>query len=114
MAASSNSDKKVVPNLHIHPEGLLEFDRDESVANLDLKNALHLNVMFKVKTTSPASFTVRPSQGILSAGAHVSVAVRLHEQVQSQGNRDWSKDKFKVSSSRCLSYKHNYIVIRSG
>ena len=43
-----------------------------------LRNGSDLNIAYKVKTTAPKAYLVRPSQGILSPGEQKEISVAMH------------------------------------
>lgn len=47
---------------------------DVVTANLKLTNPTERNVCFKVKTTAPRRYCVRPNSGVIDAGASISVS----------------------------------------
>ncbi|XP_060534835.1 motile sperm domain-containing protein 2-like isoform X2 [Cylas formicarius] len=99
--ASSNhtaADKEDGP-LRVNPSGIITFveESNELISTLELRNgdpSLHLS--FKLKTTSPEKFRVKPSTGCLPPGGHVKVTVTLLPGFQLGG---LSKDKFLVMST---------------
>ena len=53
----------------MRPESIVEFEfspRCTSTSTLTLKNIVNMNIAFKVKTTAPKSYIVKPNQGILA------------------------------------------------
>lgn len=47
---------------------------DVVTANLKLSNPTDRNVCFKVKTTAPRRYCVRPNSGIIDAGTSINVS----------------------------------------
>ncbi len=110
------------PLLMLVPSDVLRFDLPLGggggggggpvTAALTLRNpSLTRRVAFKVKTTAPSSYTVRPSQGFLAPGEAAAVEVAL--QKGADGRRitpsalaaapvsppaDWRRHKFKALS----------------
>lgn len=84
------------PLLSITPGAELKFtpncDR-ESVETISLANTSGKLVAFKVKTTNPQKYRVRPSSGRMEAGVTVDIAVCLQP-----GRSNVTKDKFLVMS----------------
>ncbi|XP_036821820.1 vesicle-associated membrane protein-associated protein A [Oncorhynchus mykiss] len=64
--------------------------------NLKLKNPSDRRVCFKVKTTAPRRYCVRPNSGIIDAGATVTISVML--QPFDYDPNEKSKHKFMVQS----------------
>lgn len=67
---------------------------------LSLTNPTGERIAFKVKTTSPKTYCVRPSSGFVDAGA--SLQVHIIRQAQREYPPAWgdTKDKFLVQSTR--------------
>ncbi|KAL1517251.1 hypothetical protein ABEB36_001038 [Hypothenemus hampei] len=84
--------------LDVTPSTIITFvhEGNELVSTLELRNIDSGHVAFKLKTTSPEKFKVRPSTGILAPGAKESITVTLLPGYQLGG---LSKDKFLVLSS---------------
>ncbi|KAL3284473.1 hypothetical protein HHI36_018634 [Cryptolaemus montrouzieri] len=85
--------------LSVSPEGLIKFSRDtdnECISNLVLQNISSSPVSFKVKTTSPEKFRVRPGYGCLSSGGKVVVTVCLLPAYRAS---NVAKDKFLILST---------------
>ncbi|XP_021356599.1 motile sperm domain-containing protein 2-like isoform X2 [Mizuhopecten yessoensis] len=82
--------------LTISPAEELEFSTDESgketFDTICLKNTLPYPIAYKVKTTSPEKYKVRPSFGVAKPGSTVEVFVYL----QQGYHNTISKDKFLV------------------
>eukprot|EP00928_Gymnodinium_smaydae_P002674 TRINITY_DN1095_c0_g1_i6.p1 TRINITY_DN1095_c0_g1~~TRINITY_DN1095_c0_g1_i6.p1 ORF type:complete len:263 (-),score=61.16 TRINITY_DN1095_c0_g1_i6:175-963(-) len=70
--------------LQLEPESTLHFTKTATNANpsrtLKLKNITNGNVAFKVKTTAPKSYLVRPSSGTLAAQDSQEVQIILQPQ----------------------------------
>ncbi|KAM9427053.1 vesicle-associated membrane protein-associated protein A-like [Salvelinus alpinus] len=69
---------------------------DVVTTNLKLKNPSDRRVCFKVKTTAPRRYCVRPNSGIIEAGATVTISVML--QPFDYDPNEKSKHKFMVQS----------------
>ncbi|XP_063489512.1 vesicle-associated membrane protein-associated protein B/C isoform X1 [Symphalangus syndactylus] len=69
---------------------------DVVTTNLKLGNPTDRNVCFKVKTTAPRRYCVRPNSGIIDAGASINVSVML--QPFDYDPNEKSKHKFMVQS----------------
>ncbi|KAM7125340.1 vesicle-associated membrane protein-associated protein B/C isoform 4-T4 [Molossus nigricans] len=69
---------------------------DVVTTNLKLGNLTDRNVCFKVKTTAPRRYCVRPNSGIIDAGAVINVSVML--QPFDYDPNEKSKHKFMVQS----------------
>lgn len=54
---------------------------DVVTANLKLSNPTERNVCFKVKTTAPRRYCVRPNSGVIDAGASISVSGLLQNKI---------------------------------
>uniref|UniRef100_A0A667XTQ7 VAMP associated protein B and C n=1 Tax=Myripristis murdjan TaxID=586833 RepID=A0A667XTQ7_9TELE len=69
---------------------------DVVTATLKLSNPTDRNVCFKVKTTAPRRYCVRPNSGIIDAGTSINVSVML--QPFDYDPNEKSKHKFMVQS----------------
>uniref|UniRef100_A0A4W5KS34 Vesicle-associated membrane protein-associated protein A n=1 Tax=Hucho hucho TaxID=62062 RepID=A0A4W5KS34_9TELE len=69
---------------------------DVVTTNLKLKNPSDRRVCFKVKTTAPKRYCVRPNSGIIDVGATVTISVML--QPFDYDPNEKSKHKFMVQS----------------
>ncbi|XP_061775673.1 VAMP (vesicle-associated membrane protein)-associated protein A, like [Nerophis ophidion] len=69
---------------------------DVVTTSLKLKNPSDKRVCFKVKTTAPRRYCVRPNSGVIEAGATVSISVML--QPFDYDPNEKSKHKFMVQS----------------
>lgn len=80
-------------------EIILEGPFNEVVTSyLELKNPSDQRVCFKVKTTAPKRYCVRPNSGIVDPGSKVKIAIMLQPfEHESQSER--SKHKFMVQST---------------
>uniref|UniRef100_A0ABI7WJD5 MSP domain-containing protein n=1 Tax=Felis catus TaxID=9685 RepID=A0ABI7WJD5_FELCA len=68
---------KVEQVLSLEPQHELKFRgpfTDVVTTNLKLGNPTDRNVCFKVKTTAPRRYCVRPNSGIIDAGASINVS----------------------------------------
>ncbi|XP_029380125.1 VAMP (vesicle-associated membrane protein)-associated protein A, like [Echeneis naucrates] len=69
---------------------------DVVTTNLKLKNPSDRKVCFKVKTTAPRRYCVRPNSGVIDAGASVNISVML--QPFDYDPNEKSKHKFMVQT----------------
>uniref|UniRef100_A0A671G7Y2 VAMP associated protein B and C n=1 Tax=Rhinolophus ferrumequinum TaxID=59479 RepID=A0A671G7Y2_RHIFE len=70
---------KVEQVLSLEPQHELKFRgpfTDVVTTNLKLGNPTDRNVCFKVKTTAPRRYCVRPNSGVIDAGAAINVSGR--------------------------------------
>ncbi|XP_032377577.1 vesicle-associated membrane protein-associated protein B isoform X2 [Etheostoma spectabile] len=85
--------------LVLEPQHELKFRgpfTDVVTATLKLTNPTDRNVCFKVKTTAPRRYCVRPNSGVIDAGNSVNVSVML--QPFDYDPNEKSKHKFMVQS----------------
>ncbi|XP_030069423.1 vesicle-associated membrane protein-associated protein B/C [Microcaecilia unicolor] len=85
--------------LQLEPQHELKFKgpfTDVVTTNLKLGNPTDGNVCFKVKTTAPRRYCVRPNSGVIDAGSSVNVSVML--QPFDYDPNEKSKHKFMVQS----------------
>ncbi|XP_059188313.1 vesicle-associated membrane protein-associated protein B-like isoform X2 [Centropristis striata] len=85
--------------LVLEPQHELKFRgpfTDVVTATLKLTNPTDRNVCFKVKTTAPRRYCVRPNSGIIDAGSSINVSVML--QPFDYDPNEKSKHKFMVQS----------------
>ncbi|XP_041654831.1 vesicle-associated membrane protein-associated protein B/C-like isoform X1 [Cheilinus undulatus] len=85
--------------LVLEPQHELKFRgpfTDVVTATLKLANPTDRNVCFKVKTTAPRRYCVRPNSGIIDAGTSINVSVML--QPFDYDPNEKSKHKFMVQS----------------
>lgn len=97
---STNNQKKHVFTgvmLRLSPSEAIHFVKSGSdmVGTVDITNIVQQPVTYKIKTTSPDKFRVRPSSGVLAPGANTSINVVL---LQGPNNTQATivKDKFLV------------------
>ncbi|KAK6052011.1 MSP domain protein [Cooperia oncophora] len=80
--------------LHISPRDVLTLNRSDNNADyvdiVAVRNVSQSPVMFKIKTTSPEKFRVRPSTGTIAAGSTDIIRVYL----QNEYKNSCSKEKF--------------------
>jgi hypothetical protein len=84
--------------MQITPEHELVFQKNSQQnpkQTLSIKNTLQDYLAFKVKTTAPKQFVVRPNSGRLSPGESVEIGIALQIRGDNDTNR---KDKFLVQS----------------
>lgn len=85
------------PQLTVHPESELRFQISSPRQSITLTNVSVVSLAFKVKTTAPRHFSVRPSAGTLAPGANCVVQVLL--QIKDAADVEYSrKDKFLIQS----------------
>ncbi|KAG9474484.1 vesicle-associated membrane protein-associated protein B/C [Eleutherodactylus coqui] len=85
--------------LVLEPQHELKFKgpfTDVVTTNLKLANPTEKNVCFKVKTTAPRRYCVRPNSGVIDAGSSINVSVML--QPFDYDPNEKSKHKFMVQS----------------
>lgn len=85
--------------LVLEPQHELKFKgpfTDVVTTNLKLLNPTDKNVCFKVKTTAPRRYCVRPNSGIIDGGSSINVSVML--QPFDYDPNEKSKHKFMVQS----------------
>ncbi|KAI0211930.1 Vesicle-associated membrane protein-associated protein A [Lamellibrachia satsuma] len=85
--------------LSLDPPNELKFKgpfTDVITANLDLNNPSDKRVCFKVKTTAPKRYCVRPNSGIIEPGSKISVSVML--QPFDYDPNEKNKHKFMVQT----------------
>ncbi|XP_051887134.1 vesicle-associated membrane protein-associated protein B/C isoform X1 [Pristis pectinata] len=85
--------------LVLEPPNELKFKgpfTDVVTTNLKLSNPSDKNVCFKVKTTAPRRYCVRPNSGVIDAGTSINVSVML--QPFDYDPNEKSKHKFMVQS----------------
>ncbi|KAE8574472.1 hypothetical protein XENTR_v10003445 [Xenopus tropicalis] len=90
---------KVEQILQLEPQHELKFRgpfTDVVTTNLKLGNPTDKNVCFKVKTTAPRRYCVRPNSGVIDAGSSINVSVML--QPFDYDPNEKSKHKFMVQS----------------
>ncbi|XP_017780152.1 PREDICTED: vesicle-associated protein 2-1-like [Nicrophorus vespilloides] len=88
-------DKDSDGDLRISPSSVVNFvkDKDEYSSVLELQNVSKQHLSYKMKTTTPEKFRVKPSAGVLSPGESATVVVSIHPAFQLNG---CSKDKFLI------------------
>lgn len=83
--------------LRLSPTEAIQFVKSghDMVGTVDITNIVQHPVTYKIKTTSPDKFRVRPSSGVLAPGANNSINVVL---LQGPNNAQSTlvKDKFLV------------------
>ncbi|XP_075032918.1 vesicle-associated membrane protein-associated protein B/C isoform X2 [Mixophyes fleayi] len=85
--------------LVLEPQHELKFKgpfTDVVTTNLKLSNPTEKNICFKVKTTAPRRYCVRPNSGVIEAGSFINVSVML--QPFDYDPNEKSKHKFMVQS----------------
>lgn len=95
--AATRTDGATLQNssLNIHPPDVICFSQkyDELTGTVTLTNNGDKIISYKIKTTSPEKFRVRPSTGILVPAASVTISVVLQPDFQFPA---LSRDKFLV------------------
>ncbi|TMW52556.1 hypothetical protein DOY81_002381 [Sarcophaga bullata] len=80
--------------LRVSPQDFLKFPRDDTKeSTLELSSTSTHPVTYKIQTTSPEKFRVRPRLGILNSGETVSVNIHLKPEHNLSEN---GKDKFLI------------------
>jgi len=78
---STDSVKKLFPGqlLQLTPAEEIVFRREdgETTGLLTMTNTSTCNVAYKIKTTSPDKYRVRPSAGVINAGAALNITVHI-------------------------------------
>jgi len=78
---SSDNVKKLFPGqlLQLTPAEEIVFRREdgETTGLLTMTNTASCNVAYKIKTTSPDKYRVRPSAGVISADAALNITVHI-------------------------------------
>ncbi|XP_043716355.1 vesicle-associated protein 1-3-like isoform X1 [Telopea speciosissima] len=85
--------------INIHPSELkfpFELNKQSS-CSMQLANKTDQYVAFKVKTTNPKKYCVRPNTGIVLPGSTCDVTVTMQAQKEAPPDRE-SKDKFLLQS----------------
>lgn len=86
--------------LVIEPQSELKFKgpfNDVVTSYLTLRNPSDRKVCFKVKTTAPRRYCVRPNSGLVDPSGTVNVSVML-QPLDGDSNQDRGKHKFMVQS----------------
>ncbi|CAH0547264.1 unnamed protein product [Brassicogethes aeneus] len=98
-AASSGDKENDGGALKVQPNNVITFIKEgsELISTLSIENTdLSTSISYKLKTTSPEKFRVKPSTGILSPRAKTTVTVTLVTGYHIGG---LSKDKFLIMST---------------
>ena len=86
--------------LEIDPQSVLTFAVDpftsSVVTHIKLRNPSRWRLCFKIKTTSPKQFTVKPNSGVLDPSDGVQIVVTLLQPFQAD---ETTKHKFMVQST---------------
>ena len=82
-------------SLSISPEHYLSFEHSttESSTTITLTNPHDTNILFKIRTTAPKSYTVKPAHGEITPKSKLEITIDFHPPSS-------SKDKFLVMSTR--------------
>lgn len=91
------------PLIELTPDTVLTFNlppagEKDSTCHLQLRNTQSDKVLFKIKTTAPKEYCVRPNSGLIEAGAQIEVAVVLQGPLPRPIQK---KDKFLVQTALC-------------
>lgn len=95
----SGEDKKPQQILELNPSTDLEFKgpfSDVVTSHLHLRNPTNDIVIFKVKTTAPRQYCVRPNSGVLNPQEDATISVML--QPFDPNSADKNKHKFMVQT----------------
>lgn len=87
--------------LIIEPQHELKFTGPFSspvTSYITLTNPSEKRVCFKIKTTAPKQYCVRPNSGVLDAKSNVEIAVSLQPQTSDFPTHENSKHKFMVQT----------------
>ncbi|XP_047318251.1 vesicle-associated protein 1-3-like [Impatiens glandulifera] len=85
--------------LHLPPELKFSLELNKQTSCLmTLTNKTDQHVAFKVKTTSPKNYCVRPNNGLVLPGSSCSVTVTMQAQKELPSEYMQCKDKFLVQS----------------
>ncbi|CAD8121445.1 unnamed protein product [Paramecium sonneborni] len=85
--------------IEIEPKQYLEFDAEENKfahAQLSLKNLTQQDVTFKIKTTTPTLFQVKPSLGLINPNQTQIIEISTSQPIKSDAKFD---PKFQVNAS---------------
>lgn len=95
MPAESGSSLQLTPNDYLR----FRFElRRQIPTTLTLTNPGSTTLAFKVKTTSPRKYCVRPNTGVVAAGGATEVQVIMQQQKEYPADFNNCKDKFLVQS----------------
>ncbi|KAG9160683.1 hypothetical protein Leryth_017481 [Lithospermum erythrorhizon] len=85
--------------LNIHPTELkFPFEvKKQSSCSIQLTNKTDQHIAFKVKTTNPKKYSVRPNAGVVLPGSTCNVTVTMQAQKEAPSDMQ-SKDKFLIQS----------------
>ncbi|CAD8110464.1 unnamed protein product [Paramecium primaurelia] len=84
--------------IEIEPKQYLEFEAEENKlahAQLSLKNLTQQDVAFKIKTTTPTLFQVKPSVGIINTNQTQIIEISTSQPIKSDAKFD---PKFQVNA----------------
>lgn len=84
--------------ISVSPDGLIKFavENNEYVSTLQIKNISSKPISFKVKTTTPEKFRVRPGHGCIEPSETAVISITLMVAYKSS---NLAKDKFLILSS---------------
>ena len=105
MAESSTKISKPAGHVSVVPSTLtFDLNAEEPVSTLTIRNKLDTKVAFKIKTTEPKRYLVRPNQDVLDGLAECTVKVILQRRersnlVKEHSSGNVSPDKFLVQST---------------
>lgn len=102
-SAKTNHENAEGEMLRIIPQNNIVFTKsgNELVGNVEIINIHKEPVTYKIKTTAPEKFRVRPSTGVLSPGANVTINVVLQHGHQVMA---LNREKFLVM---CMAFTHD-------
>lgn len=83
--------------LQISPEAAL-LNKKTGAASLEITNRAEVSYAFKIKTTHPAIYSVKPSIGVLEKGKSARIEIM---NLKMEGAPDVKKQKFLVKFSPC-------------
>lgn len=98
MNESSNSNFESVEGekmLRVYPQTIIAFTKsgNELIGNVEIHNNDQKTITYKIKTTAPDKFRVRPSSGVLVPGEGITINVVLQQGLQIN---TISREKFLV------------------
>ncbi|CAK1554274.1 unnamed protein product [Leptosia nina] len=87
---AQQNDVQAGDMLKIQPNNLIMFksDNDDLTGQFTITNNENTPVSFKIRTTSPEKFRVRPSSGVLSIGTNQTVMIVVQPGFQKQVTKD--------------------------
>ncbi|EFJ42815.1 hypothetical protein VOLCADRAFT_107060 [Volvox carteri f. nagariensis] len=89
------------PDVEVSPSDLrFRFQLNKQLlATININNPSSQRVAFKIKTTAPKKYVVRPSSGVVESGSNVSIQVIMQAQKEYAAEFANCKDKFMVQTT---------------